>query len=55
MRPWRRTEGKSERCIDPRNPISSDDFMLTLAGLAARLDWAVDKREGLDSSPPRAV
>jgi hypothetical protein len=36
---WQRTEGESERSTDPSDPIRADDFMLTLAGLAARLRW----------------
>ena len=33
---WQQTEGESERSTDPCNPISAEDFVLTLAGLAAR-------------------
>jgi hypothetical protein len=30
------TDGASERCADPHDPIDVSDFQLTLAGMAAR-------------------
>ena len=35
-RTWLRTDGASEHCTDPHDPITAEDFVLTLAGLAAR-------------------
>jgi hypothetical protein len=37
---WRRTEGASEQCAYRHDPIDATDFLLTLTGLAARLDTA---------------
>jgi hypothetical protein len=44
---WQWTEGESERSIDAGNPISAEDFVLTLAGLAARRPAGVEDRVAL--------